>query len=94
MAEIFGLQELLERKPESLSGEQRQRIAIARATALQPKIFLFDEPLANLEAKIRGQMCNEITKLHQRLQATMIYGTHDPIEAMAMIMGVFASSRA
>ena len=83
-AGIVGLQELLERKPESLSGEQRQRVAIARAIALQPKVFLFDEPLANLEAKTRGQMRNEITKLHQRLQATMIYATHDPIEAMAM----------
>jgi multiple sugar transport system ATP-binding protein len=81
-AEILGLQELLEGKPESLSGEQRQRVAIARAIALQPKVFLFDEPLANLEAKIRRQMRNEITKLHQRLQATMIYATHDPIEAM------------
>jgi multiple sugar transport system ATP-binding protein len=83
-AGIFGLQELLEHKPESLSGEQRQRVSLARATALQPKIFLFDEPLANLEMKTREQMRNEITKLHQRLQATMIYATHDPIEAMAM----------
>ena len=84
VAEILGLQELLEHKSESLSGEQRQRLAIGRATALQPKVFLFDEPLANLEAKARGQMRNEIAKLHQRLQATMIYGTHDSIEAMAM----------
>lgn len=83
-AQILGLQEPLKRKPESLSGEQRQRVAIARAIALQPKVFLFDEPHANLEAKTRGQMRNEITKLHQRLQATMIYATHDPIEAMAM----------
>jgi multiple sugar transport system ATP-binding protein len=83
-AGILGLQELLEHKPECLSGEQRQRVAIARATALQPKVFLFDEPLANLEAKTRGQMRNEITKLHQRLQAAMVYATHDPIEAMAV----------
>jgi multiple sugar transport system ATP-binding protein len=83
-ARILGLQELLERKPESLSSEQRQRVAIARAVALQPKVFLFDEPVTNLEAKARGQMRNEITKLHQRLQATMIYATHDPVEAMAM----------
>jgi multiple sugar transport system ATP-binding protein len=83
-AGILGLQEPLERKPESLSGEQRQRVAIARAIALQPKVFLFDQPHANLEAKTRGLMCNEITKLHQRLQATMIYATHDPIEAVAM----------
>jgi multiple sugar transport system ATP-binding protein len=83
-AGTLGLQELLERKPKSLSDEQRQRVAIARAIALQPKVFLFDEPLANLEAKTRGQLRDEITKLHQRLQATMIYATHDPIEAMAL----------
>jgi multiple sugar transport system ATP-binding protein len=83
-AGILGLQELFKRKPESLSGEQRQRVAIARAIALQPKVFLFDEPFANLAAKTRGQMRNEIAKLHQRLQATLIYATHDPIEAMAM----------
>jgi multiple sugar transport system ATP-binding protein len=83
-AGILGLQELLEHQPECLSGEERQRVAIARATALQPKVFLFDEPLANLEEKTRGQMRNEITKLHQRLQATMVYATHDPIEAMAV----------
>ncbi|HEX7517673.1 MAG TPA: ATP-binding cassette domain-containing protein [Chthoniobacterales bacterium] len=83
-AGILGLEELLERKPEFLSGQQRQRVAIARAIALRPKVFLFDEPLASLEATTREQMRNEITKLHQRLQATMIYATHDPIEAMAM----------
>lgn len=83
-SEIFGLQELLEREPASLSGEQRQRIAIARAIALQPKAFLFDDPLANLEPKIRSQMRLEIAKLHQRLQATMIYATHDPVEALAL----------
>lgn len=83
-AEILGLQELLERKTESLSGEQRQRIAIARSLALQPKVFLFDEPLANLEMMARTQMRSEIAKLHQRSRATMIYVTHDPVEAMAM----------
>jgi multiple sugar transport system ATP-binding protein len=83
-AEILGLQELLKRKPESLSDEQCQHVAIARAIALQPKVFLFDDPLANLEAKTRGRMRNEIMKLHQRAQATMIYATHDPIEALAM----------
>jgi multiple sugar transport system ATP-binding protein len=82
-AEILGLQELLERKAEALSGEQRQRIAVARSLALQPKLFLFDEPLANLEVKARGEMRREIAKLHQRLQATMIYATHDPTEGMA-----------
>jgi multiple sugar transport system ATP-binding protein len=83
-ARILGLQELLGREPASLSSEQRQRVAIARAIARQPKVFLFDEPLANLEAKARGQLRNEIIKLHQRVQATMIYATHDPIEALAM----------
>jgi multiple sugar transport system ATP-binding protein len=83
-AEILGLQELLERKTESLSGEQRQRVAVARSLALQPKVFLFDEPLANLEVQARRQMRNEIAKLHQRLQATMIYATHDPVEALAL----------
>lgn len=83
-AGILGLQELLERKTGSLSGEQRQRIALARSLALQPKVFLFDEPLANLEVKARGQMRNEIAKLRQRLQATMIYATHDPVEALAL----------
>lgn len=83
-AEIVGLQELLESKPQSLSRTQRQRIALARALALQPKVFLFDEPLANLEAKTRGEMRIQIAKLHQRLQATMIFATHDPVEAMAL----------
>ncbi len=82
--EILGLQDLLEREAESLSSEQRQRIAIARSLALQPKVFLFDEPLANLEVKARRRMRNEIAKLHQRLQATMIYATHDPVEALAL----------
>ncbi len=64
--------------------EQRQRLAIARALALKPKVFLFDKPLANLEMAARGPLRNEIAKLHQRLQATMIYATHDPVEAMAL----------
>lgn len=83
-AEILGLPELLECKTESLSGEQRQRIAVARSLALQPKVFLFDEPLANLEMTARTQMRNEIAKLHQRLQTTMIYATHDPVDALAL----------
>jgi multiple sugar transport system ATP-binding protein len=83
-AEILGLEELLERKPEALSSEQRQRVAIARAVALQPKAFLFDEPLANLDPDVRVGLRNEIAKLHQRLQATMIYVTHNPVEAMAL----------
>jgi multiple sugar transport system ATP-binding protein len=83
-AGIVGLQELLESKTQSLSSTQRQCVALARAIALQPKVFLFDEPLTNLDAKTRGQMRNQIAKLHQRLQATMIYATHDSIEAMAL----------
>jgi multiple sugar transport system ATP-binding protein len=83
-AAAVGLQELLERKPQSLSREQRQRVAIARAVALQPKVFLFDEPLATVEAKARGPLRNEIVKLQQRLDATTIFATHDPVEAMAL----------
>lgn len=83
-AGLLGLQDALERKPESLSGEQGQRVAIARAIALQPKAFLFDRALSTLETEARARMRNEIVKLHQRLQATMIYATHDPIEAMAL----------
>jgi multiple sugar transport system ATP-binding protein len=83
-ADVLGVQELLERKPQTLSPEQRQRVAIARAVALQPKVFLFDDPLVTVEAGARGAMRHEIAKLHQRLDATMIYATHDPGEAMAL----------
>jgi multiple sugar transport system ATP-binding protein len=83
-AAVLGLQELFEHEPSSLSREQRQRVAIARAVALQPKVFLFDEPLVTLEAKVGGLMRQEIAKLHQRLDATTIYATHDPVEAMAL----------
>ncbi|MEI8343095.1 MAG: ATP-binding cassette domain-containing protein, partial [Verrucomicrobiota bacterium] len=83
-AEILGLQQLLDRKPKELSGGQRQRVAVGRAIVRQPKVFLFDEPLSNLDAKMRIQMRAEIIKLHQRLQATMIYVTHDQVEAMTM----------
>lgn len=83
-AAILGIEEYLERKPKALSGGQRQRVAVGRAIVRQPKVFLFDEPLSNLDAKMRVQMRTEITKLHQRLQATMIYVTHDQIEAMTM----------
>ena len=81
---ILGIEVLLDRKPKALSGGQRQRVAVGRAIVRQPKVFLFDEPLSNLDAKMRVQMRTEITKLHQRLQATMIYVTHDQIEAMTM----------
>jgi multiple sugar transport system ATP-binding protein len=83
-AGILGIESLLDRKPKALSGGQRQRVAVGRAIVRQPKVFLFDEPLSNLDAKMRVQMRTEITKLHQRLQATMIYVTHDQIEAMTM----------
>ena len=83
-ANILGIEGLLDRKPKALSGGQRQRVAVGRAIVRQPKVFLFDEPLSNLDAKMRVQMRTEITKLHQRLQATMIYVTHDQIEAMTM----------
>jgi len=83
-AEILDLQELLEGKPKVLSAEQRQRVAVARAVALQPKVLLFDEPLSNLGAIERVQLRSQIARLHQRLRATMIYVTHDPVEAMAL----------
>jgi multiple sugar transport system ATP-binding protein len=83
-AEILGIESYLDRKPKALSGGQKQRVAVGRAIVRQPKVFLFDEPLSNLDAKMRVQMRSEITKLHQRLQATMIYVTHDQIEAMTM----------
>ncbi|MGK9476269.1 ABC transporter ATP-binding protein [Melioribacter sp. OK-6-Me] len=83
-ARILGLEELLNRKPKALSGGQRQRVAVGRAIVRNPKVFLFDEPLSNLDAKMRVQMRAEITKLHKKLEATMIYVTHDQIEAMTM----------
>jgi multiple sugar transport system ATP-binding protein len=83
-ADILGITDYLERKPKALSGGQRQRVAVGRAIVRQPSVFLFDEPLSNLDAKMRVQMRAEITKLHQRLQATMIYVTHDQVEAMTM----------
>ena len=83
-ADILGIDDLLERQPKALSGGQRQRVAVGRAIVRRPKIFLFDEPLSNLDAKLRVQMRAEITKLHSRLEATMIYVTHDQVEAMTM----------
>ncbi|HVY50181.1 MAG TPA: sn-glycerol-3-phosphate ABC transporter ATP-binding protein UgpC [Devosia sp.] len=83
-AEILQITELLERKPRQLSGGQRQRVAIGRAIVRQPKVFLFDEPLSNLDAKLRVQMRVELTRLHQALKATMVYVTHDQVEAMTM----------
>ncbi|HEY8241267.1 MAG TPA: sn-glycerol-3-phosphate ABC transporter ATP-binding protein UgpC [Kiritimatiellia bacterium] len=83
-AEILGIQQLLQRKPKELSGGQRQRVAVGRAIVRKPKAFLFDEPLSNLDAKMRVQMRTEISKLHTRLSSTMIYVTHDQVEAMTM----------
>lgn len=83
-SEILGLQDLLERKPKQLSGGQRQRVALGRAIVREPKVFLMDEPLSNLDAKLRVAMRSEIKKLHQRLQTTFIYVTHDQVEALTM----------
>ena len=83
-AEILGIEALLDRKPRQLSGGQRQRVAVGRAIVREPKVFLFDEPLSNLDAKLRVQTRAEISKLHHRLQTTFIYVTHDQVEAMTM----------
>jgi multiple sugar transport system ATP-binding protein len=83
-ADILGIRELLDRKPKQLSGGQRQRVAVGRAIVRQPEVFLFDEPLSNLDAKLRVNMRSELIKLHERLDATMIYVTHDQVEAMTM----------
>ena len=83
-ARILGIEDLLERKPRQLSGGQRQRVAVGRAIVRQPEVFLFDEPLSNLDAKLRVQMRSELIKLHYQLEATMIYVTHDQVEAMTM----------
>jgi multiple sugar transport system ATP-binding protein len=84
VAEVLGIEDLLDRKPKNLSGGQQQRVALGRAIVRDPDVFLFDEPLSNLDAKLRVQMRIELKKLHERLQATVIYVTHDQIEAMTM----------
>jgi multiple sugar transport system ATP-binding protein len=83
-ARLLRIEHMLERKPAALSGGQRQRVAIGRAIVRQPKVFLFDEPLSNLDAQLRGEMRTEIKRLHQRLGATIIYVTHDQVEAMTL----------
>lgn len=83
-ADILGLASILDRKPKQLSGGQRQRVAVGRAIVRQAEVFLFDEPLSNLDAKLRVQMRTEIAKLHRSLEKTMIYVTHDQVEAMTM----------
>ena len=83
-AEILGITHLLYRRPKELSGGERQRVALGRAIVRKPKVFLFDEPLSNLDAKLRVQMRTELIKLHNRLQSTMIYVTHDQVEALTL----------
>jgi multiple sugar transport system ATP-binding protein len=83
-AEILGVQDFLHRKPRQLSGGQRQRVALGRAIVRHPRVFLFDEPLSNLDAKLRGQMRVELKKLHEKLGTTAIYVTHDQVEAMTL----------
>jgi multiple sugar transport system ATP-binding protein len=83
-AALLGLEKLLKRRPKELSGGQRQRVALGRALVRRPKVFLFDEPLSNLDAALRTQMRGEIKKLHERLKATFIYVTHDQAEAMTL----------
>jgi multiple sugar transport system ATP-binding protein len=92
-AEILGLSDLLDRKPKELSGGQRQRVAVGRAIVRKPKLFLFDEPLSNLDAKLRVAMRAEISKLHRGLGATIVYVTHDQVEAMTMADRIFIMSR-
>ena len=83
-AKILGLEKMLDRRPAQLSGGQRQRVAIGRALVREPRVFLFDEPLSNLDAKLRGEMRREIAALRRRLGATMVYVTHDQVEAMTL----------
>ncbi|MBM4030315.1 MAG: sn-glycerol-3-phosphate ABC transporter ATP-binding protein UgpC [Planctomycetes bacterium] len=83
-AGILGIEALLDRKPKALSGGERQRVAVGRAIVRKPKVFLFDEPLSNLDAKLRVEMRAELNKLHHRLETTMIYVTHDQVEAMTL----------
>jgi multiple sugar transport system ATP-binding protein len=93
-ARILGIEGLLKRRPKELSGGQRQRVAVGRAIVREPKVFLFDEPLSNLDAKLRVQTRAELTKLHQRLQTTFIYVTHDQTEAMTMASRIAVMSKA
>jgi len=92
-AHILGITELLDRKPAELSGGQRQRVAMGRAIVRKPQVFLFDEPLSNLDAKLRVQMRAELAKLHERLETTTIYVTHDQVEAMTMADDIVVMDR-
>ncbi|MBR0144778.1 MAG: sn-glycerol-3-phosphate ABC transporter ATP-binding protein UgpC [Clostridia bacterium] len=91
-AQILGIEHLLERKPAALSGGQRQRVALGRAIVRSPKVFLLDEPLSNLDAKLRAQMRTELSRLHHQLQTTFIYVTHDQTEAMTMATRIVVMS--
>ena len=92
-AEILGIEHFLDRKPKALSGGQRQRVALGRAIVREPKAFLMDEPLSNLDAKLRVNMRTEISKLHNRIGVTTIYVTHDQTEAMTMADRIVVSKR-
>lgn len=92
-AKILGIEQLLDRKPRQLSGGQRQRVAVGRAIVREPKVFLFDEPLSNLDAKLRVETRANISKLHQQLQTTFIYVTHDQTEAMTMASRIAVISK-
>ena len=92
-AQMLGIEQLLKRKPRELSGGQRQRVAVGRAIVREPKVFLFDEPLSNLDAKLRVQTRAQISKLHQQLQTTFIYVTHDQTEAMTMATRIAVMSK-
>ena len=88
IAEMVGLTEYLDRKPANLSGGQRQRVALARAIVKKPAVFLMDEPLSNLDAKLRTQTRTDLIELHQKLKTTFVYVTHDQIEAMSMVTDI------
>jgi multiple sugar transport system ATP-binding protein len=94
VARMLQLEELLDRRPAQLSGGQRQRVAIGRALVREPEVFLFDEPLSNLDAKLRVQMRVELANLHQQLRTTMIYVTHDQVEAMTLADKIVVLDRA
>ena len=90
-AKMLQIEDLLERKPKELSGGQKQRVAIGRAITRNPKIFLFDEPLSNLDAALRAEMRVEISKLHNQIKTNMIYVTHDQVEAMTLACLLYTS---
>src|SRR5262245_5804372 len=92
-ARILDITELLDRKPRQLSGGQRQRVAMGRAIVRNPKVFLFDEPLSNLDAKLRVQMRTEIKRVHQKVRTTTVYVTHDQVEAMTLADRVVVMNR-